>query len=112
MPNDSPSAKLSSFDLGALGRAIGGRYNGHVKWELYLPLRKDSGIALLCRATFSRPSGRSGDGVYERGVSGSFPSNGGRTLIGELYRLTWELERKLEEEDAAAQARPGRLPGF
>ena len=112
MKDDYPRSRLSSFDLGVLARDIERLHNGHVKWELYLPLRKDSGIALLVRVSFHRPSARSGGSEFERGCAGSYPGNGGRTLVGELYRVTWLLAQKLDEEAADAATEPARLPGF
>ena len=111
MSDGQPRSRISTFDLGVFGRELAGSYACSIKWVLHLPLRKDSGIALLCRVVAVRPAGPGDSGNYERGVSGAYPASGGRTLVGELYRITWELEKKLSDEaEEAARAKQNRLP--
>lgn len=110
MPHEYPRSGISSYDVERLARRLSGEHGGHITWQLHLPLRKDSGLAFTIRCSFTRAGGGPNDRIYERGVSGTFPGNGGRTLTGELYRLCWELYIKLDEErDDAERATQGRF---
>lgn len=110
MPDGSPRSGISSYDVERLARNICREHGGHVHWVLALPVRQDTGVALTVRAVFVRERGGADAGVFERGCSGRFPGGDGRTLTGELYKLTWELYIKLDEErDQAERATQGRF---
>lgn len=112
MNERSALAGVSFYDVATAFRSVGRAHNGSVDAVLSLPVREVSGISVDVRVRFRRRHSRRGDGWFERGISGVFPSIQNRTLAGLLLRLTLELDAKLTEEEETAKRSVQTRMGF
>jgi len=104
------TAGISYYDVRNLAGQVERDLGGHIAIHLYVPRRSTDSRAFDVRVAFTRAGGGPSAPVYERGISGTWPSRDASTLAGLMFRLVYDLFYKLDQErEEAERLTQGRL---
>jgi len=113
MQQDRASAGISYIDVADLAREVGREHHGDIHFELWMPMRGDTGIAFYARAVFVPRTIGIVSKRTQQFVARPWPSGEARTFAGLLYRGLLDLSGKLDDQANAELARSqDRLPGL